>query len=146
MKLKKLSLFAGAIAIAFSITPLAANAQVNSNAPLRVSQAKPQNPPDLKLSKKQIGEINEIRSNTRTEIQNVLTPQQHEQIKTDLQAGKNARQVFADIQSTFTQKQQNQLRDIMINSQKKMEGVLTPAQKKTLNEWRDNLRSQQQEK
>ena len=33
MKLKKLSLFAGAIAIAFSITPLAANAQVNSNAP-----------------------------------------------------------------------------------------------------------------
>ncbi len=39
MKLKKLSLLAGAIAVAFSITPLAANAQVNSNAPQRVSQA-----------------------------------------------------------------------------------------------------------
>ncbi|MEO1378215.1 MAG: hypothetical protein AAFW70_28865 [Cyanobacteria bacterium J06635_10] len=144
MKLKKLSLFAGAIAIAFSITPLAANAQVNSNAPQRVSQAKPQNPPDLKLSQKQIGEINKIRTNTRTKIQNVLTPEQRQKIQTDLQAGKNARQVFASIQ--FTQKQQNELKTIMEDSQKQMEGVLNATQKKTLNEWRSNLRSQQQKK
>ena len=144
MKLKKLSLFAGAIAIAFSITPLAANAQVNSNAPQRVSQAKPQSPPDLKLSQKQIGEINEIRSDTRTKIQNVLTPKQREKIKTDLEAGKNARQVFASIQ--FSQQQQNELKNIMETSQRQMEGVLNATQKKTLNEWRNNLRSQQQKK
>ncbi|MGD1913553.1 MAG: P pilus assembly/Cpx signaling pathway, periplasmic inhibitor/zinc-resistance associated protein [Rivularia sp. (in: cyanobacteria)] len=144
MKLKKLSILAGAVAVAFSITPLAVNAQVNSNAPQRVSQAKPQSPPDLKLSQKQIGEINEIRSDTRTKIQNVLTPKQREKIKTDLEAGKNARQVFASIQ--FSQQQQNELKNIMETSQRQMEGVLNATQKKTLNEWRNNLRSQQQKK
>ncbi len=143
MKLKKLSLLAGAIAVAFSITPLAANAQANSNAPQRVSQAKNQGP-DLKLSQQQIGKITEIRSNTRTQIQNVLTPQQRQKIQTDLQAGKNPRQVFASIR--FTQKQQQQLRDIMMGSQRLMEGVLTPKQKQTLERWRSTQRSQRQKK
>ncbi len=49
MKLKKLSLLAGAIAVAFSITPLAANAQVNSNAPQRVAQANRPSPPRFKV-------------------------------------------------------------------------------------------------
>ena len=144
MKLKKLSLLVGAIAIAFSITPLAANAQVNRNAPLRVAQANRQHPPDLKLSQKQIGEINQIRANTRTQIQNVLTLEQRQKIQTDLQARKNPREVFASIQ--FTQQQQNQLRSIMVNSQKQMEGVLTPQQKQELEKWRATQRSQRQKK
>ncbi|NJS15944.1 MAG: hypothetical protein HC787_00835 [Nostocaceae cyanobacterium CSU_2_110] len=83
MKLKKLSLFASAIAVAFSITPLAANAQVNSNtnAPQRVSQATPQKPPELKLSEQQINKINQIRSTTRNKIQSVLTEQQRQKSK-----------------------------------------------------------------
>ncbi|MEB3215101.1 MAG: hypothetical protein VKN72_02430 [Nostocales cyanobacterium 94392] len=146
MKLKKLSLFAGAFAVAFSITPLAANAQVNpnANAPQRVSQATPQNPPELKLSQQQINKINEIRSTTRNKIQNVLTPQQRQKIQTDLQAGVNPQQVFASIQ--FTQQQQSQLQNIMVTSQKEMEGVLTPQQKQTLEKWRASQRSQLQKK
>ena len=65
-------------------------------------------------------------------------------LKTDLEAGKNARQVFASIQ--FSQQQQNELKNIMETSQRQMEGVLNATQKKTLNEWRNNLRSQQQKK
>ena len=144
MKLKKLSLLASAIAIAFSIIPLAANAQVNSNVSQKISQANRPSPPDLKLSEPQIEKIKEIRSNTRTEIQNVLTDQQRQKIQSDLQAGKDARQVFASIQ--FTQQQQNQLRNIMEKSQQDMEKVLTPAQKKTLNDWRATQRSQTQKK
>jgi len=145
MKLKKLSLLAGAFAVAFSITPLAANAQVNSNtAPQRVSQATPQNPPELKLSEQQINKINEIRSSTRNKIQNVLTPQQRQKIETDLQAGVNPQQVFASIQ--FTQQQQSQLQNIMVTSQKEMEGVLTAQQKQTLEKWRASQRSQLQKK
>ena len=146
MKLKKLSLFAGAVAVAFSITPLAANAQVNSNtnAPQRVSQATPQQPPELKLSEQQINKINEIRSTTRNKIQSVLTEQQRQKIQTDLQAGVNPQQVFASIQ--FTQQQQSQLQNIMVTSQKEMEGVLTPQQKQTLEKWRASQRSQLQKK
>ena len=145
MKLKKLSLLAGAIAVAFSITPLAANAQVNSNAPQRVAQANRPSPPDLKLSKKQENQIIKIRSETRDKIQAVLTDKQRKQIQTDLQAGKNPQQVFASIQ--FTQQQQNELRNIMVGSQQQMEGVLDAKQKKILNEWRaSQQRSQTQKK
>jgi len=140
MKLKKLSILAGAVAVAFSITPLAVNAQVNSNAPQRVSQANRQSPPDLKLSQPQIQKITQIRSKTRDQIQAVLTKQQRDKIQTDLQAGKNPQQVFASIQ--FTQKQQEELRSIMVGSQKQMEGVLDAKQKKILNEWRASQRGQ----
>ena len=112
MKLKKLSILAGAVAVAFSITPLAVNAQVNSNAPQRVSQANRPSPPDLKLSQPQIQKITQIRS----------------------------KQGFASIQ--FTQKQQEELRNIMVGSQKQMEGVLDAKQKKILNEWRASQRGQ----
>ena len=140
MKLKKLSILAGAVAVAFSITPLAVNAQVNSNAPQRVSQANRPSPPDLKLSQPQIQKITQLRSKTRDLIQAVLTKQQRDKIQTDLQAGKNPQQVFASIQ--FTQKQQEELRSIMVGSQKQMEGVLDAKQKKILNEWRASQRGQ----
>ena len=140
MKLKKLSILAGAVAVAFSITPLSVNAQVNSNAPQRVSQANRPSPPDLKLSQPQIQKITQIRSKTREQIQAVLTKQQRDKIQSDLQAGKNPQQVFASIQ--FTQKQQEELRNIMVGSQKQMEGVLDAKQKKILNEWRASQRGQ----
>ncbi|MEM7714548.1 MAG: hypothetical protein AAF349_13400 [Cyanobacteria bacterium P01_A01_bin.68] len=140
MKLKKLSILAGAVAVAFSITPLAVKAPVNSNAPQRVSQANRPSPPDLKLSQPQIQKITQIRSKTRDQIQAVLTKQQRDKIQSDLQAGKNPQQVFASIQ--FTQKQQEELRNIMVGSQKQMEGVLDAKQKKILNEWRASQRGQ----
>lgn len=145
MKLKKLSLLAGAVAVALSVTPLAANAQVNSNAPQRVAQANNRpSPPDLKLSQQQIQKITQIRSKTRDQIQAVLTKQQRDKIQTDLQAGKNPQQVFASIQ--FTQKQQEELRNIMVGSQGEMEDVLNAKQKKILNEWRAKQRGQRQKK
>ncbi|MEA5596314.1 hypothetical protein [Rivularia sp. UHCC 0363] len=144
MKLKKLSLFAGAIAVAFSITPLAANAQVNSNNAPKISQARPQSAPELKLSQQQINKINQIRSSTRDKIQNVLTKEQRQQIQSDLQAGKQPQQVFASIQ--FTKQQEAQLQTIMVGSQKEMEGVLDAQQKKTLEAWRAAQRSQTQKK
>ncbi len=144
MKLKKLSLLAGAIAVAFSITPLAANAQVNSNAPQRVAQANRPSPPDLKLSQAQINKITQIRSQARDQIQAVLTAEQRTKIQTDLQAGKPPQQVFASIQ--FTEKQQKELGNIMGESQKNMEDVLTAQQKKILNEWRASQTRQRPKK
>lgn len=145
MKLKKLSLLAGAIAVAFSITPLAANAQVNSNAPQRVAQANnaPRGP-QIDLTQPQIEKIQQIRSKASVQMREVLTEQQRTQIKKDLQAGKPAQQVFASI--NFSQDQQNKLRDIWANSQKQFEGVLNAEQKETLEKWRASQRSQRQKK
>jgi Spy/CpxP family protein refolding chaperone len=141
MKLKKLPLLAGAIAVAFSITPLAANAQVkNSNAPQRVSQAAPQSSPNIELSPQQLQGIQKIREQTRVQIQAVLTKAQREQIQRDLQAGKQPQQVFASIQ--FTNDQQKKLRDIMVNSQVQTENLLTPEQKQELQKWRASQRRQ----
>ena len=100
--------------------------------------------PDLKLSQQQINKITQIRSKTRDQIQAVLTPEQKNKIQTDLQAGKPPQQVFASIQ--FTQKQQDELRNIMQGSQKNMEGVLDAKQKKILNEWRASQTRQTQPK
>ena len=122
-----------------TILPLAANAQFSSNAPQKISQARSQNAPNLQLSQQQINTINEIRSITRTQIQNVLTPQQRQKIQYDLQMGKNPQQVFASIR--FTQQQQYQLRNIMIYSQRQMESVLTPAQQRKLSQWRASRQS-----
>ena len=146
MKLKKLSLLASAIAVAFSITPLAANAQkTNSNSPQRVSQANPaRSGPQLDLSQQQIAKIREIRSNTRTQIQNVFTPQQRKKIQDDLKAGKQPQEAFGSVK--FSVAQQNQLRSIIEKSQLQMEGVLDAKQKKILAQWRAQQRSRMQKK
>ena len=77
-------------------------------------------------------------------MQAVLTKQQRDKIQTDLQAGKNPQQVFSSIQ--FTQKQQEELQNIMVGSQRQMEGVLDAKQKKILNEWRASQTRQTQPK
>lgn len=133
------ALMLATVSSAFTILPLAAKAQVNNTAPQKVSQARGQNTPNLQLSQYQINAISEIRSKTRTQIQNVLTPQQRQKIQYDLQMGKNPQQVFASIQ--FTRQQQNQLRAIMMNSHNQKESVLTPTQKRTILQWRANRQS-----
>lgn len=133
------ALILATVSSGLTILPLAANAQLNSNAPQKVSQARGQNAPNLQLSQQQINAITEIRSKTRTQIQNVLSVGQRQKIQYDLQMGKNPQQVFASIQ--FTRQQQNQLRTIMINSQNQMVSVLTPAQKRILLQWRASRQS-----
>lgn len=153
MKLKKLSLLAGAlcrrhlaplIAVAFSITPLAANAQVNSNAPQRVAQAKNGQGPQLNLSSQQKEQLNQIRSKIGDQIQAVLTDDQRKKIQDDLKAGKPPQQVFASIQ--FTEPQKVQLQNIWATSQKQMIDVLNPQQKETLEKWYASQRNQRQRK
>lgn len=144
MKLKKLSLLAGAIAIAFSITPLAANAQVKPNAPQQgAPQVRPPSASELKLSQQQMTQINKILSDRSRQMQATLTADQRKKIQTDLQAGKNPQQVLGEIK--FSKEQENQLRGIMVNSQKQIEALLTADQKKKIEQWRAKQQQQQQQ-
>ena len=140
MKLKKLSLLAGAIAVAFSITPLAANAQVNSDAPQKISQARPPSASELKLTQEQMTQINKILADRSTQMQATLTAAQRQKIQTDLQAGKNPQQVLREVK--FSPEQEKQLRNIMITSQRNIEKTLTPEQMKKIQQWRATQRRQ----
>ena len=126
MKLKKLSLLAGAIAVAFSITPLAANAQVNSDAPQKISQARPPSASELKLTQEQMTQINKILADRSIQMRQTLTAAQRQKIQTDLQAGKNPQAVLQEVK--FTPEQEKQLQNIMRQSQEKIYALLTPEQ------------------
>ncbi len=140
MKLKKLSLLAGAIAVAFSITPLAANAQVNSDAPQKISQARPPSASELKLTQEQMTQINKILADRSIQMQQTLTAAQTEKIKKDLEAGKNPRQVLSEVK--FSTAQEKQLRKIMQQSQEKIYALLNPEQLKKIQEWNATQRRQ----
>lgn len=144
MKLKKLSFLAGAIAVAFSITPLAANAQTKPNAPQRVAQVRPPSAEDLKLTKEQETQIGQILAQRSNQMQSVLTPEQRKKIQTDLQAGKKPQQVLQEIK--FTKEQQTQLGKIMKRSDEQIFALLTAEQKKKINEWRAKQQQQRQQR
>ncbi|MGB6296474.1 MAG: Spy/CpxP family protein refolding chaperone [Rivularia sp. (in: cyanobacteria)] len=144
MKLKKLSLLAGAIAVAFSITPLAVNAQAKPNAPQGASQVRPPSPEDLELTEKQKTQIGQILAQRSTQMQAVLTPQQSERIKKDLQAGKKPQQVLQEIK--FSEEQKVQLGNIMKRSDEQIFALLTPEQKKKVNQWRAKQQQQRQQR
>ncbi|AFY99141.1 Spy/CpxP family protein refolding chaperone [Calothrix sp. PCC 6303] len=135
MNYKKLPLLASAIALTLIALPHNANAKTPSTSTQQLAQAQP---PSIKLSAKQQQDIEKIRTKVRTQVKNVMTKQQIQQIEAAMKAGQNPRDAFANVK--FTQQQQQSLRQIMISSQKEMEGVLTAEQKKQLQEYR---RSQQ---
>ncbi len=140
MKLKKLSLLAGAIAVAFSITPLAANAQVNSDAPQKISQARPPSVSELKLTQEQMTQLNKIVADRSRQMSETLTAAQRQKIQEDLKAGKNAREVLGGVK--FTPEQQKQFQNIWITSQGKINELLTPEQKEIIQRWNATQRRQ----
>lgn len=151
MKLRQISLIAGAIALSFTTIPQrSVQAEIAPKAPLQLAQQPAQKPAPaqqapqplrIQLSEQQQQKIASIRANVRDQIKNVLTKQQRDQIESAMKAGQPPQQAFAALQ--FTQKQQQDLQRIMKSSQEQMEAVLTPAQKQELARYRQALQQQQ---
>ncbi len=136
MKFKNISLLA-ALALSLTAVPHAANAKPtqavaqNQQTPRDVAA-----PPQIKLSPQQKSEIDKIRNNVRSQIEQVLTAQQRKDVQAGLKAGQPPREVFSALK--FTQQQQQQLREIMIASQRQMEGVLTTEQKQQIQKYQQS--------
>ncbi|PMB19710.1 hypothetical protein [Fischerella thermalis] len=146
MKLKNLSLIAtAAAALSFTVIPQrSVQAESAPKVPLQLAQANQQlQPPRIQLSQQQQQKIAQIRANARNSIEKVLTQKQRDQIKTAMQSGQPPQQAFAALD--FTPQQKTQLQQILVSSQQQMEAVLTPQQKKQLDQYRENLRRQQQQ-
>lgn len=168
MKVKALSLVAGAIALTLSATPFAVKAQSDFSSNRLVAQAQnPQTPKvgkrglwqQLGLSAEQQSQIDAIKRETRTQMEAVLTQEQKNQIQAQLQArqaqrgqrqpgqrqaGQRPKKGFGALNLTDAQK--TQMKQIMQSSQQRIQAVLTTEQRAKLQELRQNQRARWQQR
>ncbi|MEH2058568.1 MAG: P pilus assembly/Cpx signaling pathway, periplasmic inhibitor/zinc-resistance associated protein [Nostoc sp.] len=162
MKLKVLSLVAGAIALTLTATSFAVHAQTASPSPVLLAQA-PQKGhwKDLNLSSLQKSQIKTIHQNTWQEIEDkVFTPAQKAQFEEAKQAhkaewqarkaqGQTGQQqtgehrhhrrgggIFAKL--NLTQAQKDQIKEIRQSERQQIKAVLTPAQQQQIQQWHQN--------
>ncbi len=161
MKLKPLSLVAGAIALTLTATSFAVNAQTASPSPVLLAQT-PQKErgawKELGLTDAQKSQIQAIRRDSRTKMQAVFTPEQ----KAKLEAAKQARQAqrqagqgqrqpgqrsrkggYGDL--NLTEAQKTQIRQIRESEKQQIQAVLTPEQRQKIEQYRQNAPSRRQQ-
>ncbi|MEC4814641.1 MAG: P pilus assembly/Cpx signaling pathway, periplasmic inhibitor/zinc-resistance associated protein [Scytonema sp. PMC 1069.18] len=151
MKLRSLSIIAGAIALTLTATSLAVKAEPITSSPTVVAQQMRQKGKgmwqQLGLTEAQQEQIKIIRQNTRAEMDKILTDEQRAQLKTSMQNGgvqnrRNRRGGFASL--NLTDAQQTQMRQLMESQKTQIEAVLTPAQKAQLEQMKQERRSRHQ--
>lgn len=84
----------------------------------------------LSLTDSQKNQIEQIFTSTRSQIQNVLTPEQREQLQTVKQRGMKNRGVFRSLNLSEEQKQQ--IKNIRQNNRQQISQILSPEQRKTM--------------
>ncbi|MEH2435327.1 MAG: P pilus assembly/Cpx signaling pathway, periplasmic inhibitor/zinc-resistance associated protein [Nostoc sp.] len=168
MKLKALSLVAGAIALTLSATSFAVNAQTASPSPVLLAQTpqKERGPwKELGLTDAQKTQIQSIRRDSHTKMEAVFTPEQKAKLdaakqarraewqarKAQGQTGQGQRQPgqhrgkggYADLNLSEIQK--TQLRQIHESEKQQIQAVLTPEQRQKLEQLRQNAPSRRQQ-
>jgi protein CpxP len=167
MKLKVLSIVAGAIALTLTATSFAVHAQTASPSPVLLAQT-PQKGhwKDLNLSSLQKSQIKTIHQNTWQEIEDkVFTPAQKAQFEEAKQAhkaewqarkaqGQTGQQQTGQQQTgehrhhrrgggifaklNLTQTQKDQIKTIRQSERQQIKAVLTPAQQQQIEQWHQN--------
>ncbi|MEH1765356.1 P pilus assembly/Cpx signaling pathway, periplasmic inhibitor/zinc-resistance associated protein [Nostoc sp.] len=160
MKLKVLSLVAGAIALTLTATSFAVNAQTASPSPVLLAETPHGRWKDLNLSSLQESQIKDIHQQTWQQIENtVFTPDQKAQFEAAKQARKAAWQarqaqgqtgqqtgqhrhhrhrggIFAKL--NLSQAQKDQIKSLEKSERQQIKSVLTPAQQQQIHQWRKN--------
>ncbi|MDB9373461.1 P pilus assembly/Cpx signaling pathway, periplasmic inhibitor/zinc-resistance associated protein [Nodularia sphaerocarpa] len=156
MKLKPLSVLAGAIALTVTAIPFAAQAQMRSSSPLQLAQnAKTKGGQKgawgmqrLNLTEAQKAQMQTIKSNTRSQIEAILTPEQKVTLAAAKQAGQGqggqGKKGWANL--NLTEEQKTQMRQIRESSKEQMQAVLTPEQRQQMQEMRENMKSRRQQR
>ncbi len=163
MNSKNLSIVAGLFAFSLTAIPFAAkadiftsysNSQANSQIVAQatsVKQGKKANfekfAQELGLTDSQKARLAEIRNNTRTEIDKILTPEQRQQ-RQQRQANSQNRQEGRNrgSKANLTDAQKADIKKIMQSSRADMEAVLTPEQKVKFDQLRSERRDRKQER
>lgn len=119
MKIKFLSLLAGVSAAIVSFSPMAASAEGFRN---RFSE--------LNLTPQQQAEIEQIQENAKSQMQNLLTPEQRQQFETLRQQGRQKGKGLR--QMNLSAEQREQMRSLRQSSREQIRNVLTPEQQDQL--------------
>jgi protein CpxP len=111
----------------------------------------------LNLNSEQKAKMKEIHTNTRAQIDAILTPEQKNQLKTAMEKRKAERQqrqrqhqerrekkgnIFQSL--NLTDKQKDQIKQIHESERQKMQAVLTPQQQAQMKKFREEMRSRLQ--
>ncbi|MBF2067631.1 MAG: hypothetical protein IGS39_24915 [Calothrix sp. C42_A2020_038] len=135
MRFQGLPILAGAIALGLTAIPYtAASAKPVQQIAQNQQQPSIAPPPQIQLTPQQQEEVRKINVQVRTQIEQVLTPKQRQQLKTSLQARRSPSQITSDLK--LTQDQGRKLQQIVAGSQKQIfEKVLTPEQQQQIRQY-----------
>jgi Spy/CpxP family protein refolding chaperone len=156
MKTKTLSLIAAAFALTLTATPFVAQAQETFPSRQPGKEFAEKGPwKQLGLTDAQKAKMQEIRRNTRAEMEKVLTPEQKEQLKAAMQERRGQRSQgegrgkgkknnpFASL--NLSEAQKTRMQEIKESSKQQIEAVLTPAQREQMKQIQQNWKSRRQQ-
>jgi Spy/CpxP family protein refolding chaperone len=156
MKVKLMSMLAGAIALSAVVAPFAVNAQNNPSVRPLLAQGQQRQGKwsKLNLTDAQKDQMRQIKEETRAKMQAVLTSDQQAKLQTLMQErkaqngqGSNPqarRNIMAEL--NLTDEQKAQMREIMQEQKARMDEVLTAEQKQEIEQMRQQWQQQRQQR
>ncbi|MGB7441651.1 MAG: hypothetical protein WA919_11320 [Coleofasciculaceae cyanobacterium] len=127
MKIKLFPLLASLAAISISAAPMLANAEPGSG---KFS--------NLNLSTAQQEQLDQIRENTDSQIEAILSPEQQQQFQNMREQREQMRQAKKAL--NLTEEQREQMREIRRSAREQMQQVFTEEQRQQLSEMRGSRR------
>ena len=138
MKLNKLSLLASAFALTLTVIPFAAQAEINSSSSTIVAQRQKRGEwkNKLNLTEDQKAQMQQIKESARTQMQEILTPEQLEKLEAAKASGQKKREVLRSVNLTDAQKAE--MKKVRESRKAQFEAILTDEQKAQLQEMKQN--------
>jgi Spy/CpxP family protein refolding chaperone len=144
MKLKLMPMLVGAIALTLAATPLAVKAQANTSGQLLIAQGEKQGPwAALNLTQEQKDQMAQIRQETRSQIEAILTQEQRDKFKAAMESKQGRRAAIAAMNLSDAQK--TQMRAIKESAKSKIDAILTQEQRQQLQQMRQSRQQQRQQ-
>lgn len=121
MKFKQLSLVAATALLFQTATLTPVRAETIQTSELFPSLS------GIELSPVQHNRLNQIRTQTRTQIENIFTSEQRDRFQDAIQQGKGFQNAIASLQ--LSPNQQDRLRTILQSAQRQVASIITPEQR-----------------
>jgi hypothetical protein len=135
MKLKLISMLAGAVVLVAPLTTMVALAQ--SHTPIQLFPALS----GIQLTQEQQTQLAELRNQTRTSVENILTAEQRNQFLAALEQGQDFRSAITSL--NLSPEQKTQLRGVFQSAQAQLANTITPEQRRQFLQNITSLRRQQ---
>ena len=148
MKIKLMPMLAGAIVFGAIATPFALNAQANPSAQPLLAQAQQHQSKwsQLNLTEQQQQQMRQIREETRTQMQSILTPEQQQKLQAAMQNGQGRNnQAWREVMASLTDEQKAKKRELMQQQKSRFEGILSAQQKQQMEQMRQECQQKRQQ-